>query len=152
MSKPMAETSLSADIFNYVRYHLRGRRGLIFAAIVLGGPALWVGWPWLVVAGIAPLLLALAPCAVMCALGLCTMKSCSKPKSGSTQTSSSSLPKEDAASLKSESRLALDEKDHNGSVADPSASANLIAKSRVTRPESTGPADANINIEEERNR
>lgn len=28
-------------------------------------------WSWLVALGIAPLLLALAPCAAMCALGLC---------------------------------------------------------------------------------
>jgi hypothetical protein len=28
-------------------------------------------WSWLVVLGVAPLLLSLAPCAAMCALGLC---------------------------------------------------------------------------------
>ena len=28
-------------------------------------------WSWLVVLGVAPLLLTLAPCAAMCALGLC---------------------------------------------------------------------------------
>ena len=46
------------------------RTWIAFAAILLvGGAAL--NWGWLVAAGIAPLLLALAPCAAMCALGLC---------------------------------------------------------------------------------
>jgi hypothetical protein len=39
-------------------------------SIPLAG-ALVFGWPWLVAAGIAPLLLAAAPCLAMCALGLC---------------------------------------------------------------------------------
>ncbi|QRM35338.1 hypothetical protein JO965_41230 (plasmid) [Microvirga sp. VF16] len=49
-----------------------GRRTwLILAALALvGGAAL--NWSWLVAAGIAPLLLALAPCAAMCALSLCS--------------------------------------------------------------------------------
>jgi len=51
-----------------------GRRTwLALAGIALvGGAAL--NWSWLVAVGVAPLLLALAPCAAMCALGLC-MKS-----------------------------------------------------------------------------
>lgn len=81
MSNSVSETSLSADIFRYIRYQLRGRRGLIVAATALGIPALWIGWPWLVVAGIAPLLIALAPCAIMCALGFCAMKAGTKANS-----------------------------------------------------------------------
>ena len=48
-----------------------GRRTWVALAAILlvGGAAL--NWGWLVAAGIAPLLLALAPCAAMCALGLC---------------------------------------------------------------------------------
>ncbi len=78
MSNSVSETSLSADIFRYIRHQLRGRRGLIVAAVALGIPALWIGWPWLVVAGVAPLLIALAPCAIMCALGVCAMKAGAK--------------------------------------------------------------------------
>lgn len=74
MNNSVSQSSLSADIVSYLRYQLRGRRGLIIAAVALGIPALWFGWPWLVVAGVAPLLIALAPCATMCALGLCVMK------------------------------------------------------------------------------
>ncbi|HJU19238.1 MAG TPA: hypothetical protein VJ770_22520 [Stellaceae bacterium] len=55
---------------------LRGRRGIVVlgigaAALAVGGAA--VGWPWLVAAGIAPILLSTVPCLVMCALGLCMM-------------------------------------------------------------------------------
>lgn len=41
----------------------------VAAAALVGGAAL--NWGWLVAVGAAPLLLALAPCAAMCALGLC---------------------------------------------------------------------------------
>ena len=46
------------------------------AVIALAGGV--SGWDWLVAAGIAPILISLAPCLVMCALGLC-MK-CSRGK------------------------------------------------------------------------
>lgn len=39
---------------------------------VIAGTAL--NWSWLIAVGVAPLLLILLPCAVMCALGLCLMK------------------------------------------------------------------------------
>ena len=38
------------------------------AGVVLG---IVFGWNWLVAAGRAPIILALAPCAAMCALGVC---------------------------------------------------------------------------------
>ena len=74
------EASLGRDFARYFRYRFGGRRGLITAAIVLMAPALWLGWPWLVAAGLAPLIIAMAPCAVMCAVGACAMggKSCKK--------------------------------------------------------------------------
>jgi hypothetical protein len=50
---------------------LRSRRGLILAAVTLIAGAIALGWPWLVAAGTAPLLLSAAPCLAMCALGLC---------------------------------------------------------------------------------
>jgi hypothetical protein len=54
------------------------RRLLIAAALVIGAGALWMGWPWLVVAGVAPLLVALAPCLLMCG-AMCAVKACCKP-------------------------------------------------------------------------
>ena len=56
-----------------------GRRGLMLAAMVLIGAGLALNWGWLTAVGAAPLILSLAPCAVMCGLGLCMMsgsKSC----------------------------------------------------------------------------
>ena len=40
-------------------------------AVSLVGVGLAINWNWLVAAGIAPILLAVAPCLAMCALGLC---------------------------------------------------------------------------------
>ena len=49
----------------------RGRVGLVaLGAAILGiGGAL--NWNWLVAAGVAPLILSVLPCVVMCSLGLC---------------------------------------------------------------------------------
>lgn len=48
-----------------------GRRtGLTSAAALVAGAAAF-GWPWLVAAGAAPFLLAIAPCVAMCAAGAC---------------------------------------------------------------------------------
>lgn len=51
------------------------------AIILIGGAAILAGsalnWGWLTAVGAAPILLALLPCAAMCALGLC-MKGSSK--------------------------------------------------------------------------
>jgi hypothetical protein len=84
-----AETSLTREWIDFVRYHvgrhLGGRRGLLVTAVavlVIGGA---LNWSWLVAIGIAPLLIAIAPCAVMCALGLCMSRmggqSCSSESS-----------------------------------------------------------------------
>ncbi|MEH6719975.1 MAG: hypothetical protein V7704_13920 [Aurantimonas endophytica] len=58
---------------------LANRRNLVLAAVGIGAASLWFGWPWLVVTGLAPLLLALAPCLLMCG-AMCAMKLCTKPK------------------------------------------------------------------------
>jgi hypothetical protein len=55
------------------------RRVLMLAAMALIGAGFFLNWGWLTAVGAAPLILALAPCAVMCGLGLCMMggsKSC----------------------------------------------------------------------------
>ena len=50
-----------------------GRRGwfLIAAVAVAGG--LYLNWGWAVAIGLAPMLIAIAPCTIMCGLGLCMM-------------------------------------------------------------------------------
>ena len=79
MSMSVGETTLMQDIGSYLRHRLRGWRGAVLAAVILAVPALWVGWPWLVAAGLAPLILTVAPCALMCAAGLCMNRIGKKP-------------------------------------------------------------------------
>jgi hypothetical protein len=66
-----AERSLPEILMALLRYYLGRRRNQIILAAVLLGVGAYFNWGWFVAAGIAPLLLAIAPCAVMCALGLC---------------------------------------------------------------------------------
>jgi hypothetical protein len=68
------KSSLVQDWLAALRYWLGGRRGLIVLAAVVGLAAVALSWGWLVAVGIAPLLLAFAPCAAMCALGLCASR------------------------------------------------------------------------------
>jgi len=49
----------------------RYRPWLIGGALVGVPLLLWGGWDWLAAAGLATLLIAVAPCLAMCALGLC---------------------------------------------------------------------------------
>ena len=89
------ETSLSSDVLSYVRHYLGGRRGLIILTVIALGAGAFFNWSWLVAAGIAPLLLLLAPCALMCGLGLCMNKmaggSCSSNEKASPTTGSSEI-------------------------------------------------------------
>lgn len=81
-TKNAEELSLARTATALLRHHLGGRRGLIVLTVIVLGAGLVLNWSWLVAAGVAPLLLALAPCAAMCALGLCMNKMASKPDSG----------------------------------------------------------------------
>lgn len=92
MEASASEATLAQGKGMAVPAWLRGRRGLILAAVVLAVPAIWLGWPWLLAAGAVPLLVSLAPCLIMCGLGFCMMKSCSKqgaPGAGSTAADTS---------------------------------------------------------------
>ena len=90
MSISANDNTSSRDFGRYVQYELRGPRSLAAAAVVLAAPALWFGWPWLVAAGLAPLIIAMAPCAVMCAVGACSMgKSCKKSEADNAASSDS---------------------------------------------------------------
>lgn len=63
--------SLTSEVLYAVRYYLGGRTGLIAIAATALGLGAFFNWGWLVAAGLAPILLAILPCAAMCALGLC---------------------------------------------------------------------------------
>lgn len=58
----------------FVRHWLTGRRGLIIGGVVVVIAGLALGWNWLTAIGVAPVLLSLAPCAAMCAVGACAMR------------------------------------------------------------------------------
>lgn len=79
---------------HFARQRFAGRRGLILLAVLVLGVGAALNWGWLVAVGIAPLLVAFAPCALMCAAGVCMSKaagkSCSKSDQG-TQTGSSAM-------------------------------------------------------------
>jgi hypothetical protein len=66
--------ALPGDFTHAIRRHLGNRRFLLAAAIValIAGAAL--NWGWLVALGVAPVLLSLLPCLVMCGLGIGCMK------------------------------------------------------------------------------
>jgi hypothetical protein len=77
--------TLVQDWLYALRYWLRGPRGLaalVLSALVIGAA---LNGSWLVAVGIAPLLLTVLPCAIMCGLGLCM----NKMTGGSCSTSSS---------------------------------------------------------------
>jgi hypothetical protein len=60
-------------ILGVLQAFARDRRVLIAAgvlALVLGAA---LNWSWLIAVGVAPVLLAVFPCAAMCALGVCAM-------------------------------------------------------------------------------
>lgn len=73
------EPSFGRLISGYSIGRLGTRRSLAFAAAALSAAALWFGSPWLIVAGAAPLLVALAPCLLMCG-AMCALKLCMTPK------------------------------------------------------------------------
>jgi hypothetical protein len=50
---------------------LSKRRVVLIAGLGTLAAGLALNWNWLTAVGVAPILLAVAPCAAMCALGLC---------------------------------------------------------------------------------
>jgi hypothetical protein len=84
-----AGLSLTQTAWALLRHYLTNRKVLAVLAVAVVGAGLALNWSWLVAAGIAPVLVALAPCAAMCALGLCMKgmgsKSCSDEKKNVTK-------------------------------------------------------------------
>jgi hypothetical protein len=58
---------------DFLRPWLTGRRGLTIGGIAVVIAGLALGWNWLTAIGVAPVILSLAPCAAMCAVGACAM-------------------------------------------------------------------------------
>jgi hypothetical protein len=59
---------------------VKHRAWLIGGALLALSIALCAGWDWLAAAGIASVLVAVAPCLAMCAIGLCAARASGKPK------------------------------------------------------------------------
>ena len=69
-----ADVPLKTDWRALARHYLVNRWVLLALGGGLIGIAAVFNWGWLVAAGVAPILISLAPCAIMCGLGLCGMK------------------------------------------------------------------------------
>jgi len=54
-----------------LRRDLGHRRRFLIAAVLTIAVAGALNWSWLIAIGVAPLILSLLPCVVMCGLGLC---------------------------------------------------------------------------------
>ncbi len=80
-AKKAQELSLAQTVLGLFGHYLGARGGIIVLALAVAGIGLYLGWGWLTAVGIAPVLLALAPCAAMCALGLCMNKGGGKASS-----------------------------------------------------------------------
>ena len=68
------QTTFTQDLYAFLRHRLGARRGLFLAGAMVIVAALAINWSALVAAGVAPILIGVLPCAVMCGLGLCMHK------------------------------------------------------------------------------
>lgn len=59
---------------------------LVSGGALIIGAGLYLNWPAVVTLGLAPLILTLAPCAVMCALGLCAISGSKNKSDGKPPT------------------------------------------------------------------
>jgi hypothetical protein len=68
-----ADASPARDLLYAARYYLGGWRGVLVLAVIAALIGVGFNWSWLVAAGIAPILISILPCLVMCGLGFCMM-------------------------------------------------------------------------------
>ncbi|MDA1098567.1 MAG: hypothetical protein O2967_06225 [Proteobacteria bacterium] len=85
--------ALAQGMVNTIWPYIGGRRGLIILAIGIAAGGMAMNWGWLEAVGAASILLAVLPCAAMCALGLCMNIS-----GGKSCASGSKIPAEGAHS------------------------------------------------------
>lgn len=68
---------------NLLRSLCRNRLALAVAGIAIAVAGTALGWDWLSAIGAAPIILSVAPCLVMCALGMCMMRMRNRSRSTS---------------------------------------------------------------------
>lgn len=78
------------------RFGSRAWMALAATPLVVGAA---LNWSWLVAVGIAPILLALAPCAAMCAIGACAMRGSCQRDEASNPASQPGAPNLDGRVL-----------------------------------------------------
>ncbi len=81
----MSRSGQMAGALFALRGFLRTRFGIISTAGLAIGTGLYLGWGYVLAAGLAPLILGVAPCATMCALGLCMGGSHKKSQDATNQ-------------------------------------------------------------------
>ncbi|MDE2167750.1 MAG: hypothetical protein KGJ66_15600 [Alphaproteobacteria bacterium] len=78
------------------------RRAFIAMGIAAVGAGLALNWHWLTAIGVAPVLIAFAPCAAMCVLGLCmnrmSGRSCSTSPGAGTARGQIASPRSEPSS------------------------------------------------------
>lgn len=87
MTLPQSATTTEGSLWReglYIARYYLGRRWVPLA--LLGGLAIILGlsfggWGWLVAAGLAPIILSILPCAIMCGLSVCMMCRSNKSQS-----------------------------------------------------------------------
>ncbi|HVA13931.1 MAG TPA: hypothetical protein VNF99_11825 [Stellaceae bacterium] len=73
------------------RSWLGSRWGLIIGGTAIVAAGLALGWNWLAALGVAPVILSLAPCALMCAAGMCM--GMGKGRSSAAKSDTATQPK-----------------------------------------------------------
>ena len=88
----IARVPMKANAGERVRAWLTSPRGLVLVGIAVIAVGLALGWNWVVALGLAPIVLALAPCALMCALGMCMMGMGRSKSTDSTAVPAPTIP------------------------------------------------------------
>ena len=83
VTNPMRESeqriSAPQSLVTRLTRRLRGRRPLLLAGITMLAAGMALNWDWLTAMGAAPIILSLAPCALMCTVGICCIKGGNQP-------------------------------------------------------------------------
>jgi len=83
------DTTLTRDLLYAARYYLGRPRSWMVLAAVAVVTGLVFNWNWLVAAGLAPILLSILPCVIMCGFGVCMMCRSAKDHSVPARNSTS---------------------------------------------------------------
>ena len=112
------------------------RFGLLAIAAFVIGLGLILNWSWLVAAGIAPIILSLLPCVVMCALGLCMVGMGGRSKKQLLPDGAASAPTLESTSP---AQFAAPSDSSDGAAASADRPAAGESPSSPPTPETTGP-------------